>query len=86
MKNRAPRCMHLRCVKLTTLVAALLIETASPTFAQKNLTREAYFGETHVHTSWSLDAYLGFGDTVAGPEEFYKYSLGSPLRTQAGSR
>ncbi|HEY6385690.1 MAG TPA: DUF3604 domain-containing protein, partial [Candidatus Acidoferrum sp.] len=26
---------------------------------QPNSDREAYFGETHVHTSWSLDAWLG---------------------------
>jgi hypothetical protein len=25
-------------------------------FPEKNPDREAYFGETHVHTSWSFDA------------------------------
>jgi len=61
-----------------------LIPTGSPAFAQKNLTREAYFGEQHVHTSWSLDASLGFGDMVAGPEDFYKYALGQPMTHVGG--
>ena len=25
--------------------------------------RQAYYGETHLHTSWSFDAYI-FGDTM----------------------
>jgi hypothetical protein len=28
--------------------------------------RHAYFGQTHQHTSWSLDAYI-IGNTVTGP-------------------
>ena len=84
MKNRAPNRLHLGCVTTTMLVNGLLIQTGSPTFAQKHPEREAYFGETHVHTSWSLDSYLGFGNTIAGPEEFYKYSLGKPITHPGG--
>jgi hypothetical protein len=28
------------------------------THTQPNSDREAYFGETHIHTSWSVDAWL----------------------------
>lgn len=28
--------------------------------------RQAYFGETHVHTGWSFDAYI-FGNTKTTP-------------------
>jgi len=49
-----------------------------------NPQRNAYFGETHVHTSWSLDSFLGFGVTLGGPEEFYKYSMGQPIRHPGG--
>ena len=28
--------------------------------------RHAWYGETHVHTSWSFDAYI-FGNHVTGP-------------------
>jgi hypothetical protein len=47
------------------LSAALAAVTASTAFAEKNPLREAYFGETHVHTSWSFDAYI-FGNHIAG--------------------
>ena len=42
-----------------------------------------FFGETHVHTSWSFDAYT-FGNTLAGPEDAYKYALGQPIKHPAG--
>ena len=84
MKSRTLRRMSLGCVTATMLLAGLLIQTGSPAYAQTHPEREAYFGETHVHTSWSLDSYLAFGNTIAGPEEFYKYSLGQPITHPGG--
>ena len=52
-------------------------------FAQGNPERNVYFGQTHVHTSWSFDAYV-FGNTVTGPEEAYKYALGQPIKHPGG--
>jgi hypothetical protein len=48
---------------LAFLLLALL--PVEPALAEKNLLREVYFGETHVHTSWSFDAYI-FGNTITG--------------------
>ncbi|QND42181.1 DUF3604 domain-containing protein [Rhizobium leguminosarum bv. viciae] len=45
--------------------------------------RHAYFGQTHQHTSWSLDAYI-IGNTVTGPEEAYQYSMGQTIKHPAG--
>jgi hypothetical protein len=45
--------------------------------------RNAYFGQTHQHTSWSLDAYI-LGNTVTGPEEAYQYSMGQTIKHPAG--
>ena len=84
MKKRTLQHIHLVCAMFTTLIAGLLIQTGATAFAQTHSEREAYFGETHVHTSWSLDSYLGFGNTIAGPEEFYKYSLGQPITHPGG--
>ena len=50
---------------------------------ERNPEREAYFGETHVHTSWSFDAYV-FGNTKAGPEDAYKYAMGETIDHPAG--
>src|SRR5262245_13135090 len=50
---------------------------------KSNPEREAYFGETHVHTSWSFDAYV-FGNTVTTPEDAYRYAMGEPIKHPLG--
>ena len=54
---------------------------AAPT--KPNPLRDVFFGETHLHTSWSFDAYV-FGNTLAGPEDAYQFALGKPIRHPAG--
>jgi hypothetical protein len=61
------------------LAIALLGAATAPAFApQRKPLREAYFGETHVHTSWSFDAYI-FGNTLTGPEDAYTYVKGEAI-------
>ena len=45
--------------------------------------RDAYFGETHIHTSWSLDAWL-LGNQLTGPADSYKYFKGQTIKHPAG--
>jgi hypothetical protein len=61
----------------------LALGTAGPRFAQKNPERNVYYGEQHVHTSWSYDAFA-FGDTVTGPETFYQYARGKSVPHPGG--
>ena len=56
---------------------------AGPPQVERNPERNAYFGETHVHTSWSFDAYV-FGNTKAGPEDAYRYAMGETITHAAG--
>ena len=77
-------------MKTRTAMAAILmlamaaVLAIAPALAQeKNPERNAYFGQTHQHTSWSPDAYI-FGNTVTGPEEAYQYSIGLPIKHPAG--
>jgi hypothetical protein len=49
-----------------------------------NPLREAYFGETHLHTSWSLDAFVISPGVKNGPEEAYRYARGETIRHPAG--
>lgn len=63
---------------MSSLVALALISGAAS--AQD---RHAYFGQTHQHTSWSLDAYI-IGNTVTGPADAYKYSMGEVIKHPAG--
>ena len=51
--------------------------------AKPNSLRDVFFGETHIHTSWSFDAYV-FGNTLTGPEDAYQFALGKPIRHPAG--
>ena len=50
---------------------------------QKFPEREAFFGQTHVHTSWSLDAYI-IGNTITGPDDSLKFAMGQAIKHPAG--
>ena len=52
-------------------------------FAAPNPERNAYFGETHVHTSWSLDAFA-IGNVLTTPGDAYKYFKGEPIKHPLG--
>src|SRR5512134_2439613 len=55
-----------------------------PASAQKApAERQAFFGETHVHTSWSLDAFA-IGNTLTNPGDAYKYFKGEPIKHPLG--
>jgi len=50
---------------------------------QPNPERNAYFGETHLHTSWSVDAWV-MGNRVTGPGDAYKYAQGEAIKHPMG--
>ncbi len=70
-----------RAVAVVSCVYALV--AAWPALAQKNPERNVYYGEQHLHTSWSYDAFA-FGNTIAGPETFYQYALGQAVPHPGG--
>ena len=76
---------HLRRLRLLTGVALVaMLSAAGSGFAQEpNPDRNAYFGETHVHTSWSVDAWL-FGNHLTGPDAALKYAQGQTIRHPLG--
>jgi hypothetical protein len=67
---------------------AFLVLIASGVFAQStpapNSDRNAYFGELHIHSSWSIDAYV-FGTRI-GPEDATRYAMGLPVIHPGGYR
>ena len=69
----------------TTLTLALLgsVVLATAALGQGAPDRNAFFGETHVHTSWSFDAYI-FGNHFTGPDDAYKYAKGQAIKHPMG--
>jgi hypothetical protein len=56
--------------------------TRAPQTAQpraRNPLKNAYFGDLHVHTAWSLDAYVLGGNTVNGPDVAYRFGRGEAI-------
>ncbi len=76
--------MTIRAAKTTLLALLSLTLAFASAFAQeKNPERNAYFGETHVHTSWSFDAFI-FGNHITGPADAYKYFKGETIKHPLG--
>jgi hypothetical protein len=71
--------------RAATLYAALTLSSlAASAFAQeKNPDRNAYFGEEHIHTSWSVDAWL-MGNRLTGPDDALKYAQGQTIKHPLG--
>ncbi len=45
--------------------------------ASSNPLREAYFGNLHVHTSWSFDGYIN--GSITGPDDAYRWAKGEAI-------
>jgi hypothetical protein len=74
------------------LLAGLLVFAASgsamATDAGKllyNEERDVYFGTTHGHSSWSIDAF-GLGNQKAGPEDGYRFARGEVVSHMGGEK
>jgi hypothetical protein len=80
VKSDSCRKLRSRVLAAPLLTAGILGVMASSVSAQD---RKAYFGQTHVHTSWSLDAYI-FGNHLTGPDEAYRYAKGEAIKHPAG--
>ena len=83
MKQAGMRGLQLRRGIAAFLGSGLMILTAATGFAQEAPQRDVFFGETHVHTSWSFDAYI-FGNTKTGPADAYRYAIGEAIEHPLG--
>ena len=57
-------------------------DTYSP-YVGRDFPENVYFGDTHLHTSISLDAY-GDGNTKVGPDEAYRWAKGETIASDNG--
>lgn len=63
---------------LAAVAAAQPVDhSAKEATASENPLKNAYFGETHVHTSFSLDAFIGGARLT--PFDAYRYAKGEDV-------
>jgi len=62
--------------KLISIAVTLLFVT--PGFAGQVRDTKAFFGDTHLHTAYSPDAYL-MGNQTTDPDTAYRYARGLPV-------
>lgn len=60
--------LGLRPVSMAVSPMAAAIPLSAQTAPSPNPDKNASFGETHVHTGWSFDAFI-FGDSKTTPAE-----------------
>jgi hypothetical protein len=84
-RNDLPRARFTVWIIARSALAAAfgLFGSALAADVERNPDRNAYFGETHQHTSWSFDAYV-FGNHITGPADSYKYYMGETIKHPLG--
>lgn len=70
------------CLYCLVLIPGLL--AASETTVPPNPLKDAYFGDPHVHTRYSIDAYL-FG-VRTDPDDAYRFARGEAIEHPSGFR
>ncbi|WP_424987588.1 DUF3604 domain-containing protein [Microbulbifer sp. S227A] len=54
-------------------------------YPAENFPRRVYFGDTHLHTSYSTDAGMA-GQEKVGPDEAYRFAKGAVVESQTGQK
>ncbi len=75
-KQEAPTSAKPAPAPVAAAASAPTVEQLEAAVAENPL-KDAYFGETHVHTSYSLDAYIG-GARIT-PDEAYRFARGQDV-------
>ena len=73
----------MQCPLRSIFFFIIVLATASRSLAADELP-ELYWGDTHVHSAYSLDANL-FNNFSLGPEVAYRFAKGEGVRTDAGA-
>jgi len=80
MNNNNSRSLGFASIAAMLLAGAAFAADDKP---RSNPERDAYFGETHLHTSWSVDAWV-IGNRLTGPDEALKYAQGETIKHPLG--
>ena len=84
-------------IVIVSLIAPVIVSATTPTtlkdshnprdnyapYNNDKYPKNVYFGDTHVHTSYSVDAGL-FGNII-GPDEAYRFAKGQTVKSSTGT-
>ncbi|WP_254443252.1 DUF3604 domain-containing protein [Ruegeria arenilitoris] len=59
-------------------------ETPYSPYVDEHFPQNVYFGDTHLHTSWSADA--GMAGATLGPDAAFRVARGEEVESQSGQR
>ncbi|MFP6596730.1 MAG: DUF3604 domain-containing protein, partial [Candidatus Hydrogenedentota bacterium] len=72
----------MRVYSTEIMICLLSLGLTTVSLAQDGEDRRPLFGETHIHTAYSFDAYLF--NTRATPDDAYEFGKGKPLKHPLG--
>lgn len=72
----------MRVYSTEIMICLLSLGLTTASLAQDGEDRRPLFGETHIHTAYSFDAYLF--NTRATPDDAYEFGKGKPLKHPLG--
>ena len=64
--------------KTTTTEVSSTTKKEATTTVSKNPNKSLYWGDTHIHTNYSSDAFL-FGTIMATPDDAYRFAKGEVM-------
>ena len=76
--------MNLRPVQAMIAIAIMLCGPLLHA-GDANTKKEVFFGTTHAHSSWSIDAF-GLGNQKSGPEDGYRFARGEVVTHMGGEK
>lgn len=71
--------MTIKQLIAAAFAAFIAFSSASLYAVDSNPEKDVYFGTTHAHSSWSIDAY-GVGNQNSGPEDGYRFARGDAVK------
>ncbi len=76
-----------RFLTFTWFLVWMLFQTSGVQGEEKSESlRNAYFGDLHIHTMYSLDAFMSMGALRTGPDAAYRYAKGEAIQHPSGQK
>ena len=75
--------MRVKTGQRCTLALLTAVASAGMAYAQETPNQSAFFGDLHIHTTYSFDAFMG-SSVRTTPDDAYRFAKGEPIPTASG--